>query len=112
MRRGKLPSDKIFTYHFLKFNHQVSYKSIKFEARECPKCKERIFTEHLAMKAIAKLESQRLEQEYVKHPIKIGHSWGITFPREVTEVFGLDKERTTVKIHPDVEKGRIEISLR
>lgn len=89
----------------------VLYKGISFEARECPKCKEKIFTEDLTMKAIAKLEANRLEEEYIKHPIKIGHSWGVTFPKEVTEVFGLDKNNTLLKIHPNVEKGKIEISL-
>ena len=30
----------------------VVYKGIKFEARQCHKCKEKIFKEDLAMKAI------------------------------------------------------------
>ncbi len=90
----------------------VKYKGLEFEARECPKCKEKIFTEDLTMKAIVKLEASRLENQYIKRPIKIGHSWGITFPKEITEVFGLNKSRTLLKMHPDVEKGKIEISLR
>lgn len=89
----------------------VDYKGIKFEARQCPKCKEKIFTEELAMKAINKLEERRLEREYIKHPIKIGHSWGVTFPKVITEVFGLGNPRTALKMHPDVEKGKIEIRL-
>lgn len=89
----------------------VEYKGVKFEARQCPKCKEKIFTEDLTMKAISKLEAKRLESEYVKHPIKIGHSWGVTFPKEVAEVFGLGSSKTTLKMHPNVEKGKIEISL-
>lgn len=89
----------------------VNYKGIKFEARQCPKCKEKIFTEDLAMKAIAKLEAKRLEREYIKHPIRIGHSWGITFPKELTEVFGLGSPKTTLKMLPDVETGTIKISL-
>jgi len=90
----------------------VQYKGMGFEARQCPKCKENIFTEDLAMKAISQLETSRLEQEYIKHPIKVGHSWGLTFPKEVTEVFGLDHKGTVLKIHPNVEKGKIEILLR
>lgn len=97
----KIPMKKTF----------VIYKGIKFEARQCQKCKEKIFTEDLTMKAISKLESKRLAQEYIKHPIKIGHSWGMTFPKEVTEIFGLDSPKTLLKIHPNAEKGKIEISL-
>ena len=89
----------------------IGYNGIKFEARQCPKCKEKIFTEDLAMKAISQLETSRLEQEYIKHPIKVGHSWGLTFPKEVTEVFGLDHKGTVLKIHPNVEKGKIKIFL-
>jgi NAD-dependent SIR2 family protein deacetylase len=89
----------------------VTYKSMDFEARKCTKCNETIFTEDLAMKAIAKLESARLEEEYVKHPIKIGNSWGVTFPKEVTKAFDLDDGKTVIKMHPNIEKGKIEISL-
>ncbi len=89
----------------------VKYKGMEFEARECPKCKEKIFTEDLTMKAIAQMEAKRLESEYIKHPIKIGHSWGITFPKEVSTVFHLGNPKTMLKMHPNVEKGKIEISL-
>ncbi|MBN1645357.1 hypothetical protein JW851_04980 [Candidatus Woesearchaeota archaeon] len=90
----------------------VRYKNIDFEAMQCPKCKEKIFTEDLAMKAISKLETERLKSEYIKQPIKIGHSWGITFPKEITDVFDLNKPKTRLKLHPDLEKGKIEISLK
>ena len=90
----------------------VKYKGIEFESRRCPQCKENIFTEDLAMKAINQLESKRLEQEYLKHPIKVGNSWGLTFPKEVTKVFGLDHKGMVLKIHPDVKHGKIEIFFR
>lgn len=90
----------------------VKYKNLELEARECPQCKERIFTEDLAMKAAAQLESQRLESEYIKHPIKIGHSWGLTFPKEVSDVFNLANPKTILKMQPNVEKGKIEIFLQ
>lgn len=32
----------------------VIYNHVKFEARQCPKCKEKIFTEDLAMNVISK----------------------------------------------------------
>ena len=90
----------------------VEYKGMKLEARQCPKCKEKIFTEDLTMKAISKLESKRLEEEYIKHPIKIGHSWGMTFPKEVTDVFNLNNTAIKLKIHPNLDKDKIEISLK
>ncbi len=89
----------------------VTYKELKLEARECPKCKDRIFTENLAMRAIAKLEAQRLEKEYTKHPIKIGNSWGITFPKEVVEIFSLGNPKTIVHLHPHLERNKIEIEV-
>ena len=90
----------------------VKYKGMDFEARQCHQCKEKIFTEDLAMKAINQLETKRLEQEYIKHPIKVGNSWGLTFPKEVTEVFGIDHKGMVLKIHPNVGKGKIEILLK
>lgn len=85
------------------------YKGIKLEARQCPKCKEKIFTEDLALKAISELESNRLEKEYTKHPIKIGHSWGITFPKDMAEVFNLNKSNTKLRLQPKVRENKIEI---
>lgn len=88
----------------------VKYKGIQFEARECPKCHEKIFTEDLTLQALSRLEAKRLKEEYTKRPIKIGHSIGITFPKEITDVFDLEHTKT-VKIHADVEKGKIEICI-
>ncbi len=88
----------------------ITYKGIQFEARECPKCHEKIFTEDLTLQAISKLEAKRLKEEYIKRPIKIGHSIGITFPKEITDVFGLGHMKM-LKIHPNVSKGKIEISV-
>src|SRR3989344_3131573 len=90
----------------------VEFRGTKFEARQCPKCKEKIFTEELAMKAISQLESKRLQQEYIKHPIKIGHSWGITFPKDMTEVFNLNNSKTKIKLHPKLAENKIEIDLK
>lgn len=88
----------------------VTYNGIQFEARECPKCHEKIFTEDLTMQAISKLEAKRLKEEYTKRPIKIGHSIGITFPKEITTVFGLAKTKI-LKIYPNVAKRKIEITF-
>jgi len=90
----------------------IDYKGLKLEARQCIRCKEKIFTEDLTMKAISQLEARRLESEYIKKPIKVGHSWGITFPKEVADVFNLKGNTTKLKIHPDIIKGIIEISVK
>ena len=90
----------------------IEHKGLKFEARQCPKCKEKIFTEKLTMKAISQLESKRLEGEYVKHPMKIGHSWGMTFPKEMAEVFNLNNPKTKFGLHPKLAENKIEIVLK
>ena len=90
----------------------INYKGLELEARGCAKCKKKIFTEDLTMKAISQLESKRLESEYIKKPIRVGHSWGITFPKEVADVFNLSDGSTRIKIHPNVVKGIIEISVK
>lgn len=90
----------------------VDYNGVKFEARQCPKCKEKIFTEDLTMKAISKLESKRLEQEYIKHPMRIGNSWGMTFPKDLAEVFNLNNAKTELRLRPKLEEGKIEITLK
>ncbi len=90
----------------------VEYREMKFEARQCPKCKEKIFTEDLTMKAISKLESKRLEKEYIKHPMKIGHSWGMTFPKDMAEVFNLNNPKTKLWLHPKLAENKIEIMLK
>jgi len=90
----------------------VEYKGMKFEARQCPKCKEKIFTEDLTMKAISKLESKRLQKEYLKHPMKIGHSWGMIFPKDMVEVFNLDNPKIKMGLQPKLAENKIEIVLK
>ena len=90
----------------------VVYKGIRFEARQCPKCKEKIFTEDLTMKAISQLESKRLQSEYIKRPMKIGHSWGMIFPKELADIFSLNNIHTKMKLHPNLAEGKIEISFK
>ena len=79
---------------------------------ELVKCKEKIFTEDMTMKAISKLESKRLEKEYTKHPMKIGHSWGMTFPKDMAEVFNLNSTKTKLSLHPKLAENKIEIMLK
>jgi len=91
-------------------NALIEYKGLKLEALQCPKCKRKIFTEELTMKVISKLEATRLKEEYIKKPIKIGHSWGITFPKDIVDVFGFDN-KSEIKVLPNIEKKIIELKL-
>jgi ribosomal protein L37AE/L43A len=88
----------------------VKYKGMNFDAWQCPKCKEKIFTEDLAMQAITTLEARKLKEEYVKKTIKIGNSIGMTFPKDVTEAFALEK--ATLQVHPDLKNNKIEIIIQ
>ena len=90
----------------------INYKGLKLEARQCTECGKKIFTEDLTMKAISQLEAKKLESEYIKRPIKVGHSVGMTFPKEVVNVFNLGNSATKLKIHPNIIKGTIEISVK
>jgi ssDNA-binding Zn-finger/Zn-ribbon topoisomerase 1 len=89
----------------------TKYKGLPMEVLQCPKCKVKIYTEEQAHKAILKLEAQKLKGEYIKKAIKIGHSWGITFPKEIANLFELNKPQARLKIHPNLEKGKIELSV-
>src|SRR3989344_938620 len=89
----------------------ITHMGIRLEALKCPKCKQSVFTESLATTAVRQLEARRLSLEYKKHPIKIGNSWGFIFPKEVTEVFGLNNSKLNLKIHPNLAKKKIEILL-
>jgi len=89
----------------------VNYKGLPMTALQCPKCKVRIYTEEQAHNAIVKVEAQRLKEEYIKRAIRIGHSWGITFPKEIADLFEFNNPQARLKICPDLEKGKISISL-
>ena len=74
----------------------VNYKGVKLVAWQCPECKQKIFTEDLAVHALQKLEQSRLAKEYVKKPMKIGHSWGMTFPKALFQLCSLSIQRVRV----------------
>ncbi len=86
----------------------VIHKGTKLEAFQCPKCKQKLFTEEQTLSAINKIEGKRLKKEYNKRLIKIGHSIGLTFPKDIANVLGLDKNKV-LKIHPDIKRSKIEI---
>jgi hypothetical protein len=88
-----------------------NYKCLKLEVLQCPKCKNKIFTEELTKKALAKLEEQRLKEKYERNAIIIGHSLGMTYPKDIVKVFNLNKD-TKFRIQPNIIKGTIEISIK
>ncbi len=81
------------------------------KALKCPKCKEVFYTEELAERAAARLEERRVKEQYKKHPIQIGHSWGLTFPKDIVRVFGLDSRKTELSIKPKPGEKTIEIKV-
>lgn len=85
------------------------YRGMEFEAWQCSKCKVIIFTEEQADEVVKRVKAARLEQEYPKKPIRIGRSWGMTFPKEIVEVFQLDKKK--IKLYPNVAENKIEIQV-
>jgi len=87
----------------------VKYKGFRFESFQCPKCKVQVYTEEQSHKLVMTLESQRLKKEYLKKTIKIGHSWGLTFPKDIISVFDLKSKK--LRIHPNLAKNKIEIAV-
>ncbi|MCX6709618.1 MAG: hypothetical protein NTV63_01520 [Candidatus Woesearchaeota archaeon] len=88
---------------------EIMFNGIETYAYVCPKCKKRVFTEEMAMSAVNILESKRLKEEYRKRPIKIGHSWGVVFPKDVAEFFSFDSKDAKIVIMPNIKEKRVEI---
>ncbi|MFH1649043.1 MAG: hypothetical protein ABIA93_00660 [Candidatus Woesearchaeota archaeon] len=88
-----------------------TYKSMKFEAYQCTSCKEKLFTEDQAMHVARTIQARRMREEYSKKPMKVGSSWGFTFPKEMADAFQLNNPETTFTLHPDLEHNRIEIRV-
>ena len=84
---------------------------VDIEAYKCPKCKEIILTEKQAEAGALKIDAKRMKKEYSKRPIRIGHSYGCTFPKDIVEVFGIDKKNVMLKFHTDIGKKTIEIQV-
>jgi hypothetical protein len=86
----------------------AKFNEMRVEALKCGKCGKRVFPEHLAMKALAKLEQKNLEPFYFRNVLKIGSSWAITLPKDVADSMGITK-KTKFKIRPNLKKNLIEI---
>ena len=87
------------------------YEGIPSEAYYCPKCKIKIFTEKQALDFGKKYYQKLLKEKYFKKPIRIGHSYGMTFPKEIVKTFNLDSKDTKLEIRPDFANSKIEISI-
>ncbi len=85
----------------------VEHKGQKLEAYKCTACGEEIFTEEQFAAAVRKMDLARLKESYSKNVIKIGHSLGITFPKDVVRAFDLKGKK--VEVVPNMKKGVIEI---
>jgi hypothetical protein len=90
---------------------KTRFRGLEFESWKCPKCKETIFTEQQSLDVVRALDQQRLEIEYHKHPMRIGRSWGMTFPKDVARVFHLNDKSAKFRIVPDVSAGKIIIEI-
>jgi len=90
---------------------RTSYKGVPMEAYRCPNCKQIILTEEQALAFGKKFQQKRLKEKYSKKPIRIGHSYGMTFPKDIVEVFNLDSKKTKLEIKPDITNSKIEISI-
>lgn len=86
-------------------------RGVELDIYECPKCKSRIFTEEQATEAALKLDAQKLEKEYSKKPIKIGHSWGLTFPKNLADVFRINNSKAKMTLIPKLKENVIEIKI-
>jgi hypothetical protein len=86
-------------------------QKMDFDAWKCNKCHETIFTEEQATTVAKKLDGKRLAKEYHKQPLRIGRSWGMTFPKEVAETFNLNDKKTKMRLVPHIGEGKITIEI-
>ena len=94
-------------------NKAVSvFRGLKFEAYQCPKCRKKFFSEEQTTNIARTLDALRMHEEYQRRIVNIGHSWGLTLPKEVVDFFHLGKKNTKVIIAPNAAKKVIEIRVR
>jgi len=90
---------------------KISHRGIEADAYSRLKCKMNVFTQEQALTFGRKLQQKLLKDKYVKKPIKIGHSYGMIFPRDIVKVFNLDSPKTTMDVKMDSSKNKIEITV-
>jgi hypothetical protein len=90
---------------------KTKYKDFPCEAWRCTACKETMYTDEEVGKIARHFDQECLKNDYSKTAMKIGSSYGITFPKAVVDVFRLSDKRTKMKIIPEVEKNKIIIEV-
>jgi hypothetical protein len=88
---------------------KTRYKGLVLDVDQCPRCKSSYFSEKQFAEAFKKIQQARLKDSYLKTPIRIGNSIGITFPKEVVEAFQLKKKK--VRMKPNIGTGVIAIEV-
>jgi hypothetical protein len=87
------------------------FEGVVCESYRCPKCRTAIFTEEQAH-AFGRIYQQKIiKEKYTKRPVKIGHSYGVIFPKGIVKVFNLDSEKVELSIKADQAKNKIEITV-
>lgn len=90
---------------------RLKIAGMEFDGLKCPKCGEKVFNEKQMDAVVAALEQKRLKGEYKKRPVKIGHSYGLIFPKDIVQVFNLDVKGTSLGIKANKLKKTIEITV-
>jgi hypothetical protein len=88
---------------------KVRHKGIDLFVEKCLGCGETYFSEKQFDEAFIKIQQGRMKEDYIKKPMRIGNSIGITFPKEVVDAFQLDKKR--VRLKPNIRSGVIQITV-
>ena len=83
------------------------FKGINLRCLQCPKCKEKIFTEALLDETIDRINAAHLEVAYKRKVIQVGSSLALTFPKVLAKAFELDGK--TILLRPNLPKKKIEL---
>ncbi|MBW2990322.1 hypothetical protein KY348_01310 [Candidatus Woesearchaeota archaeon] len=89
----------------------LSIDGLKLEGLKCPKCGDKVFDEKQFHTMVVALDQRRLKEEYKKQPVRIGHSTGVIFPKDIVKVFNLDAKGTELGIRAYKAKNKIEITV-
>ena len=76
----------------------------------CSKCGKGIFTEEQATLAALQVDAHKLKKQYSKRLIKIGHSTGFIFPKELIDVFKINPSVEIILI-PKLKENIIELKI-
>ncbi len=85
-------------------------RNVEVELSRCSKCGKGIFTEEQAAAAALKVDAHRLKKQYSKKLIRIGHSTGFTFPKELIDVFKINPSAEII-LTPKLKENCIELKI-